>query len=619
MTDFNTMIQDGLKRRAFLKTSLNAGLFMAGVTGYRASMANVTPALLGFRSVPVSTADDFVVPAGYIAQPLISWGDPLLPGATPHDDSSRQSASAQLLQMGDNNDGMSFFPISDDHALLVVNNEYSNLPTLHAHGGTAITADDVLKDQYAHGVSVMELRQNPDSGFWQYQPGAALNRRITARTPMQFSGPAAGHALLHTAEDPSGLQCLGTFGNCANGKTPWGTYLTCEENTNDYFAASQDFTPNAAQQRYGFSAEDEYGRQWYRHDERFDLSRHPNEANRFGWIVEFNPFDPESVPVKRTAMGRFSHENAALALTGDGRAVVYMGDDARGEHIYKFISARSYNPANPAANHNLLDEGTLYVARFDAEPGELHGQGQWVALTHGLNGLDQSAGFADQAEVLIFARMAATLVGGTTMDRPEWIAVHPQNGSVLCTLTNNRNRGVHDNQPAGGPNPRAENHYGQIVRWWPDNQDHASDSFQWDLFVLAGNPIVHAGTPYAGSRNITPDNMFNSPDGLAFDDNGRLWIQTDGNYSNSGDFAGMGNNQMLCADPQTGEIRRFATGPLGCELTGATLSPDQRTLFVGVQHPGEDGTPSHFPDGGDRKPRSTIMMIRRADGGVVGS
>lgn len=619
MSDFNTLIHDGIKRRAFLKSSLSAGLFMAGVTATRTSMADVATPLLGFQPVPVSTADNFVVPAGYIAQPLISWGDPLLPGAPAHDDSSLQAASAQLMQMGDNNDGMSFFPITDHHALLVVNNEYSNLHTLHAHGGSDITADDVLKDQYAHGVSVMEIRHNPDNGFWQYLPGAPLNRRITARTPMRFSGPAAGHPLMQTAADPDGLQCLGTFGNCANGKTPWGTYLACEENTNDYFAASAALAPDAAQQRYGLNAEDEYGRQWFRHDERFDLSRHPKEANRFGWIVEFDPMDPESVPVKRTALGRFSHENAALALTADGRAVIYMGDDARGEHIYKFVSSRSYDPANPDANLNLLDEGTLYVARFDAEPGELHGHGQWLALTHGQNGLDQQAGFASQAEVLIFVRLAATQAGGTTMDRPEWIAIHPQNGSVMCTLTNNRNRGVHEDQPAGGPNPRAENHYGQIVRWWPDNQDHGSDSFQWDLFVLAGNPTVHAGTAYAGSNNITADNMFNSPDGLAFDNSGRLWIQTDGNSSNTGDFAGMGNNQILCADPQSGEIRRFATGPIGCELTGATFSPDQRTLFVGVQHPGEDGLPSHFPDGGNRKPRSTIMMIRRSDGGVVGS
>jgi secreted PhoX family phosphatase len=617
-TDFEIMVSAALSRRSLLQGGAALGLFLAGAPALGATASN-TRSTLGFTGISASTADEFRVPPGYLAKPLISWGDPLLAGAPEHDESATQPAAAQALQMGDNNDGMSLFVISDNHALLVVNNEYSNLHTLHAHGGAATTADDVLKDHYAHGVSILEIERDAATGFWRYLPGAALNRRITVRTPMQISGPAAGHPLLQTTADPTGRHCLGTYGNCANGKTPWGTYLTCEENTNDYFSASGAFQADAWQQRYGLDASDEYNRHWFRHDSRFDMSLHPNEAHRFGWIVEFDPLDPESVPVKRTAMGRFSHENAAITINHDGHVVVYMGDDARGEHIYRFISAGRYDPNNPAANHNLLDEGSLWVAQFSATDGELKGTGKWLELSHGNNGLDDSAGFPDQAHVLTFARNAATVVGATTMDRPEWIAIHPHNGSVLCTLTNNRNRGVHPDQTVGGPNPRAANHYGQIVRWWPDHNDHRSETFQWDIFVLAGNPVVHAGSSYGGSRNVTPENMFNSPDGLAFDEAGRLWIQTDGNYSNRGDFEGMGNNQMLCADPATGEIRRFATGPLGCELTGVAFSPDQTTMFVGVQHPGEDGTPSHFPTGGNHKPRSTIMMVRREDGGVIGA
>ncbi len=617
-TDFSTMVSDAVDRRAFLKGSAALSLFLAGATISRSGAVFSQPTtLLTFSQVSTSTDDTFRVPAGYSARPLVSWGDPLLPGAPPYDESGTQTSAAQRLQMGDNNDAMCLFGISQDHALLVVNNEYSNLHTLYSHGGSAITADDVLKDQYAHGVSVMEVRRNTTTGFWYYLADAPLNRRITAQTPMLVRGPAAGHALLRTSADPTGTRVQGTFGNCANGQTPWGTYLTCEENTNDYFASSSEVSLTPAQQRYGLDTDDEYNREWFRHDERFDLARHPNEANRFGWVVEFDPFDPQSEPVKRTALGRFSHENAALTINRDGRVIVYMGDDARGEHIYKFVSAGRYDPQDAPANRHLLDEGTLYVAHFSANPGELKGQGRWIELTHGKNGLDAGSGFNDQAEVLIFARLAATAVGATTMDRPEWIAVHPHNGSVLCTLTNNRNRGTNPEQQTGGPNPRAENHYGQIVRWWPEDNDHGRATFQWDLFVLAGNPVVHSGNLYAGSSNINPDNMFNSPDGLAFDTDGRLWIQTDGNYSNNGDFAGMGNNQMLCADPATGEIRRFATGPVGCELTGVCFSPDQTTMFAGVQHPGEDGLPSHFPAGGNSKPRSTIMMIRRDDGGII--
>ncbi|GAM62136.1 putative phosphatase [Vibrio ishigakensis] len=221
--------------------------------------------------------------------------------------------------------------------------------------------------------------------------------------------------------------------------------------------------------------------------------------------------------------------------------------------------------------------------------------------------------------MMIFARRAATQVGATTMDRPEWVAVHPQGQHVFCTLTNNKNRGVKENQPVGGPNPRAENHYGQIVRWMPTAGDHASNSFEWDLYLIAGNPSVHKDSLYGGSDNITAENMFNSPDGIGFDKAGRLWIQTDGNYSNKGDFAGQGNNQMLCGDPMTGEVKRFATGPVACEITGLAFSADQTAMFVGVQHPGEGGAPSHFPQGGSTKPRSTVMIVTREDGGIVGA
>ncbi|KEA62915.1 putative phosphatase [Marinobacterium lacunae] len=618
-SDFDKLVQKGLSRRGFLQGSAAAmGLFLAASPLAKAVAAVTESKLLGFTQIPASTADTFEVPEGYIAEPLISWGDPILKGAPAFDESGLQDSAAQAGQFGDNTDGMSFFPLSEDRGVIAVNNEYTNYEYLFPHQGKeALSADEVKKAQAAVGVSVFEVQRNANGG-WSYLKDSKYNRRITANTEMELTGPVAGHALVKTSADAAGKKVLGTFNNCANGQTPWGTYLTCEENFNGFFGtADAAFSADKHQKRYGLKDKSDY--QWFTQDERFDIAKNPNEPNRHGWIVEIDPMDPTSTPQKRTALGRFKHENAAVTVDDNGHVVVYLGDDERGEHLYRFVSKNTYNPNDQAANRNLLEEGTLYVARFDAGEGELKGQGQWLELTHGKNGLTQENGFADQAEVLIFAREAATQVGATTMDRPEWIAVHPNNKSVCCTLTNNKYRGVEGkNQPVGGPNPRAKNNYGQIVRWWPRGGDHTAAGFDWDLFVIAGNPTVGEGL-YKGSANINADNMFNSPDGLGFDNDGRLWILTDGKYSNEGEFAGMGNNQMLCADPETGEIRRFATGPIACEITGLTFAPDHRAVFVGVQHPGEELAPSHFPAGGSSKPRSTIMVVRRKDGGIIGA
>lgn len=613
--EFNRLIEAGLSRRGFLKGVGAASMvaFFAASPVARAVAAATQP-LLGFQAVPASVADAIVVPPGYKAEVLIAWGDALFADAPAFSQSN--DARAQARQFGDNNDGMSFFPLGPDRALLAVNNEYTNYEYLFADGGKALSAEGVAKAQAAHGVSLVELVRI--DGKWQANPRGALNRRITATTPMTLSGPAAGHALLKTQADPEGRTALGTFNNCANGQTPWGTYLTCEENFNGYFGSAGKPELDKRAARYGLAAEDA-GFGWHQFDERFDLAKHPNEPHRFGWVVEIDPHDPASTPKKRTALGRFKHENAAFTINKDGRAVVYLGDDERGEHIYRFVSKNKVAPGKDPANRELLDEGTLYVARFEAKEGELKGTGQWLPLVYGQHGLTRENGFADQGEVLIFAREAATRLGATTMDRPEWVAVHPHRAEVYCTLTNNKNRGLKENQPLDGANPRAENPYGQIIRWRPAGGDHGSDSFEWDLFLLAGNPEVNKEGLMAGSANINPDNMFNSPDGIGFDEAGRLWIQTDGDYSNEKQFAGMGNNQMLCADPTSGEVRRFLTGPIACEITGLTFSPDWRTMFVGVQHPGEELAPSHFPDGGTAIPRSAVLRITRDDGGIIGA
>lgn len=617
-SQFSEMIEARLSRRRFMAGSaaVSAGAFLSLNPVAKAVAAKSSSSLLNFEAIPVSTADAIVVPKGYKATPLISWGDPISVDAPEFDQSGKQDSRAQELQFGDNTDGMSFFPISDDRGVLAINNEYTNYEYLFDHKGKSMTADDVRKAQAAVGVTVVEVMNK--NGQWTVDRAGKRNRRITANTPMLLTGPAAGHTLMKTATDPKGLNPLGTFNNCANGQTPWGTYLTCEENFDDFFGSNQNGVKlTADHKRYGIEAKpSDY--QWHQHDERFDVAKNPNEPNRFGWVVEIDPNDPTSTPLKRTALGRFKHENAALTLNKDGHAVVYLGDDERGEHLYKFVSKNRYQAGNDAANRNLLEEGTLFVAKFDMNEKELKGSGKWLELTFGKNGLTPENGFKDQAEVMIFARRAATQVGATTMDRPEWVAIHPDNKHVFCTLTNNKNRGK-EGQPVGGPNPRAKNNYGQILRWMPANEDHTSTVFAWDLYLIAGNPTVHKGDLYAGSDNISADNMFNSPDGIGFDKAGRLWIQTDGNYSNKGDFAGQGNNQMLCGDPITGEVKRFLTGPIACEITGLTFSPDQKTMFVGVQHPGEDEAPSHFPYGGTTKPRSTIMMITREDGGVIGA
>ena len=572
-------------------------------TGFRAGRGEP----LRFEPVAANGLDTVTVPEGYGWHVVAKWGEPMWSQAPGFDPATRGTGESQELAFGDNNDGMALFQVGGRN-LLAVNNEYVNLGIIYggAGDGAPHTADDVRKGKAGHGISVVEIARH--DGMWSIVKDSPYNRRITADTPMSLTGPARGHPLLRTAADPEGVRSLGTWNNCGSGRTPWGTYLTCEENFNGYFSSSDpdiEIGPELA--RYGIGVED-WGYAWATADERFDISKHPNEPNRAGYVVEIDPLDPASIPKKRTALGRFKHENAELVLAADGRAVVYMGDDERGEFLYRFVSAGRY--VEGGDNSELLAAGALYVARFEED-----GSGVWVELT------SESTRMPSTADIAVHTRTAASAVGATTMDRPEWVAANPARAEVYCCLTSNKNRGFKPNAggdptPVGGPNPRAGNLYGQIVRWIPDGGDHTADAFSWDLFVVAGNPVVHSDAN-AGSANVTPDNMFNSPDGLAFDRNGMLWIQTDGNYSDAGDFAGQGNNQMLVGDPATGEIRRFLVGPRECEVTGFAWSMDGGTLFVGIQHPGEQGD-SRFPDGGDGPARSAVIAITRDDGGRIG-
>ncbi len=606
--EINEIIERVLSRRTFVRGSAAFGM-AALVSGGLPVLSAHSAArnLLSFKAVTANRRDSVTVPPGYSWDVVLSWGDELWSASQPFDEHTGGTGSSQEMAVGDNNDGMYLFS-HEGRSILALNNEYANRPTLFGNrdDDRPQTPDDVRKGMAAHGVTICEISQTKDK--WSIVKDSAFNRRITPTTPMHITGPAAGHDLMKTLADPTGTQTLGTWANCANGHTPWGTYLTCEENFDGYFTQEDDDEDISDElERYGFGSKD-WGYNWASSDERFDLHKNPNEPNRVGYVVEIDPFDPKSTPKKRTALGRFKHENAELVINKDGRVVVYMGDDERGEFLYRFISDRKY--VEGGDNRDLLDSGQLYAAKFHDDL-----RGEWLALT------PETTDMETQAEICIHTRQAASEVGATTMDRPESIAAHPATSEVYCSLTNNKHRGKKTNRgddemPVGGPNPRRKNKYGQIVRWRSDEGDHTKTGFDWQLFVLAGNPTVHDDAR-KGSPNINADNMFNSPDGLKFDQRGILWIQTDGKTSNKGHYAGMGNNQMLAADPVSGEIRRFLVGPKKCEITGLTWSFDRRTMFVGIQHPGERGK-SHFPNGGTRVPRSSIIAIKRDDGGLIG-
>jgi secreted PhoX family phosphatase len=614
------------------------------------------PVGLGFKGIAPSTADALQVPEGYIATVIAAWGEPIgVPGQQPpfRFDASNP-ADEQAVQMGMHHDGLHFYPLHDDgtpaamptpptpghkgpplqsaahgaatagnrRGLLAMNHEYTDEGLLHPDGLGAGSAEKVRKSQNAHGLSVIEVALR--DGQWQMVRPSRYARRVTMSTPFAVGGPAAGHPMMRTAADPTGRRVLGTMNNCASGQTPWGTYLSGEENWAGYFRGPTQ--PNEHERRWGIRANGGWNK-WSDHDERFNAALHPNEPNRFGWIVELDPMDPTSTPVKRTALGRAAHEGAWVATTREGRAVVYSGEDARFEYIYKFVSRDRIKPAGHGltaaqANRDLLDHGTLYVARFEAD-----GTGRWLPLVHGQGPLTAANGFADQGDVVIKARQASDLLGATKMDRPEWLAIDERSRWVYCTLTNNTARGTAGQPGVDAANPRARNEMGQIIRW-QERGDLDGETFIWNHLMLAG--IAQSSDPNARG-NIRGD-AFACPDGIAFDPRGVLWIQTDVGPANlkKGVHQPLGNNQMLACDVATGEVRRFLVGPVNCEVTGVTWTPDGRTMFLNIQHPGEgagerlspqnprqnSNWPDFRPDG---RPRSATVVVRRRDGGVIGA
>ncbi|WP_076414875.1 PhoX family phosphatase [Shewanella sp. UCD-KL12] len=657
---FSDVLDKHISRRSMLKTGMGAAGFSLfsgiGLTGCFSSSdpkPDPIPELkLGFDSIAGAKKDAAVVAKGYSAQVLAPWGTPLNDMADDWKSDGSNTALDQANSVGQNHDGMYFYSLNDSSTdgLLCINHEYIQQEALHPNGptvdlisGLRDSTEEIRKEINAHGISVVRIQLI--DGQWQVIKNDEYNRRFTAASEMRIAGPLSGHSELITPFSPTGEMIRGTSNNCGNGFTPWGTYLTCEENWPGYFVNHGELSEQ--QQRIGISTsggryswEDLAGDETETESEfsRFDitpsgdsaLDDYRNEANGYGYIVEIDPHDPQSVAVKRTALGRFRHEGCAYGKVEEGKPLAfYSGHDARFEYIYKFVSDALWDPDDAdrtdrlAVGAKYMDEGTLYVARFSEE-----GVGHWLPLT--LEGETKTGGtladhFNSLAEIILNTAGAADLVGATPMDRPEWTTVDPISGTVYLTLTNNTKR-----QETNVANPRTDNKFGHIIRW---NDVEDSTEFNWDIFVF--------GSPSDGSDDInlsglTESNEFACPDGLAFDARGILWVQTD----NSGamEVKDKTNDQMLAVIPtqlvnsdgeadtihadNQSELRRFFVGPNDCEITGLAFTPDQKNCFLNVQHPGNwpysMNATDETPQGELVRPRSATVIIRKEDGGEIG-
>jgi secreted PhoX family phosphatase len=622
---FEDILARRLSRRDVLKSAAVASsvaiIGSASLAGAEVAEAQriATPSFAKIDPV-ATTVDEVSVPEGYYARTLIRWGEPLTAEAPIHN-VWEQTPAAQAQQFGYNCDFVGFLPFpygsgTSNRGLLFVNHEYTNPELMFAgYDPKSPTQNQVDVEIAAHGASVVEVQRAPD-GTWSYVRGSGLNRRLTGETPMSISGPAAGHPWMKTSEDPTGTTVRGTLNNCAGGKTPWGTVLTAEENFHQYFANFGKFDKAdpryEAHRRYGMPAEASE-RQWEKYHSRFDMAKEPNEGFRHGWMVEVDPYDPTSTPIKRTALGRFRHEAATIGVAPNGKVVAYMGDDAQFEYVYKFVTDGTFNPRDRMANMSLLDTGTLYVAKFNED-----GSGTWVPMVYGQGPLTSANGFNSQGDVAINTRKAADLLGATKMDRPEDVEPNPVTKKIYVALTNNTNRGGEGRAPTDAANPRANNASGHIIEITETNNDYASTTFRWEMFILAGLP-TDASTFFAGfdKSKVSP---IGAPDNVAFDNAGNLWIATDGapraiKY-NDGLFA------VPVQGAQRGNLQQFFSAVVGAEVCGPEFTPDNRTLFLAIQHPGEGGTfekpISTWPDRVGL-PRPSVLTVQAFDSRPIGS
>jgi secreted PhoX family phosphatase len=631
---FDQIVATRFDRRDLLRGALGLSAFVAApalLSVGTASSSNAGADRFVFAEIAAGSDERHHVADGYNADVLIRWGDPVLPDAPPFDP-RMQSATAQKKQFGYNNDFIGYLPIPDAaspsrHGLLVVNHEYTNeelmFPGLGRQDTKAVNFAHMTQalvdvEMAAHGGSVLEVVRETEK--WRVVTNSRFARRIDADTPMAIAGPAAGHDRIKTSADPAGRSVRGMLNNCAGGITPWGTWLSCEENFHGYFwgKLGDDHPEARNHKRYGVG-----GRvfNWGHYYDRFDLKKEPNEPNRFGWVVEIDPFDPASTPKKRTALGRARHEGAEGIINKDGRYVIYTGDDERFEYVYRFVTQRAVDPANRAANADILDHGTLSVARFNAD-----GSLDWLPLVHGEGPLVPANGFESQADVLIETRRAADLLGGTKMDRPEDIEANPATHKIYLLLTNNSRRKPEQIDPA---NPRAANAFGHIIEMAAPDGDHAASRFTWEILLRCGDPSIAAvGATF--NPATTTDGWFGMPDNCAVDHLGRLWIATDGNNARA-----TGRTDGVWALETEGEQRAtaklFFRGPVGAELCGPRFTPDDETLFVAIQHPGEapetdgGGAPATFENPATRwpdfdpamPPRPSVLAITRKGGGKI--
>jgi len=615
-------IVGGMDRRRFLTGSAATAALLAGGVGAvtSAKAAARSPSSLTYQSLPQVYDDRFHVADGYTHNVVIRRGDPLFKGA-PQFKPGAIDASAAALQFGDSNDYVGFRSLrrktdGTRRGLLMVNHEFVDVRMFAPAIGSHLANPELWRmAQMAHGMSFVVVEQDKHSRNWRTAAftdrAARLNRRITAHTPMRIAGPAAGHRRMKTSHSPDGMTALGTYGNCAGGMTPWGTVLTAEENVQFYFSGDAARGDEAeARKRFGLDGKPLFP--WGSFDPRWSVDEEPNEPNHVGWIVEIDPTDPKSVPVKRTALGRFKHEGAGCVINQDGRVVVYMGDDQRFEYLYRFISKNRYRKGDQKHNATLLDEGTLYVAQFTEN------QMMWHPLVYGQAPHIKANGFESQADVVIDARRAADLVGATPMDRPEDVEVNPVTGSIFVNLTNNSKRTGDQTDFA---NPRGPNHGGHIIELLAPLRDHTAAVYDWTLFLMGG-PIEGEGTMRGAYHPDTEtDAWLASPDNMTFDKQGRIIIACDDANAHKiadgiwmSDVRGAGR-----ALP-----KRLVATPVGAEMCGPCLTPDNRTLFVAVQHPGMGSSyeepATRWPDFDPQiPPRSSLVAVRRRDTRRIGT
>jgi uncharacterized protein len=643
---FGDVVKEVVSRRGMLKAGAvvavaGAGaLAMSGSAAAAPAHADVDVDLnlgfghdrdgLNFEPVQPNTLDEIVVPKGYQQDVVIRWGDAVTHDAPPFDFDA-QTPEAQAKQFGFNNDFCGLVPLPGwDRYLMVSNHEYTSESFMFKDwAADKITERHAKIAWAAHGLSVVQVERDHRSGkLVVSKDKKQYNRRITLTTPFELRGPAAGSKYLKTSADPSGKVVLGTQNNCAGGVTPWGTILSGEENFNQYFANGgqvADPDTKAKLARYGMTG-GATTRKWEKFDKRFDLAQEPNEANRFGWIVEIDPLDPKSTPVKHTALGRFKHEGANVIVAKDGRVVAYMGDDERFDYMYKFVTDECYLKGNSkrAREHNkrLLDKGTLYVAKFTGDSpaaeitgdgtlpkdGEFDGSGEWIALAH--NDKSFVPGFTAE-EVYIFTRQAADKMGATKMDRPEDVEPSTHNRRIYAALTNNTDRGKAGKEGPTEPNPRNGNKHGHVLEIEERRSDNTATTFSWKLLLVCGDP-KDPGT-YFGGFDKSQVSPISCPDNVAFDSRGNLWISTDGNALGSND----GLFSVPVSGKRRGQVKQFLTVPLGAETCGPVITDD--FVLVSVQHPGEiDGASannplSHWPDGGTSQPRPSVAVVWRKD------